>query len=160
MNQCFKRIKFFMIEALEEARKSYNINNTPVGAVLVRNNVIISRSFNDLNNAIGHAEILCINKGCKFLQTKYLSDCELFITLEPCDMCYNAILLSRIEKVFFGSFARDTLDVEKDLNLKKKQFYGGFFEKECFVLIEKFFKNRRNDYSSKIAKLRTKYMLT
>ena len=150
MNQCFERIKFFMIKALEEARKSYSIGNTPVGAVLVCDNFIISKSFNAINDAIGHAEILCINEGCKLLQKRYLNDCELFITLEPCNMCYSAILLSRIKQVFFGAFSNEVFVRKNYSNSLEVGFHGGFLERECSFLIENFFKNRRNDFYSRV----------
>ena len=126
MNQCFKRIKFFMHKALDEAKKSLDFKNIPVGAILVCDDKIISRSFNSQKSAISHAEILCINAGCQYLQKKYLNDCELFIALEPCDMCYNAILLSRIKNVFFGAFSLDVLNRENYFYRGKTRFYGGF----------------------------------
>jgi tRNA(adenine34) deaminase len=133
-----------MIEALEEAKKSLDFDNVPVGAVLVYGDKVISRFFNSSSNAINHAEILCINEGYKLLQKKYLEECELFVTLEPCNMCYSAILLSRIKKVFFGAFSYDVLNRDSYFYLEKVRFYGGFLEKESSLLIKKFFKNRRN----------------
>jgi len=122
MNQCFERIKFFMIEALEEVKESLDFDNVPVGAVLVCGDKVISRFFNSSSNAINHAEILCINEGCKFLQKKYLEECELFITLEPCNMCYSAILISRNKKVFFGAFSCDVLNRENYFIEEKRDF--------------------------------------
>lgn len=94
----------FMYIAFEEAKKALKNKDIPVGAVIVKNNKIISKSYNKkekYGNSLYHAEILAINKACRKLKTKNLYGCELYVTLEPCMMCYYAIAESRIEKVYY-----------------------------------------------------------
>jgi len=133
-----------MNEALKEAKKSFDCENVPVGAVLVYDDAIISRSSNESSNAMRHAEISCIEYGCEFLQKRYLDECEIFVTLEPCEMCYNAIILSRISRVFFGAFAFKDLDSSR--REKKIEYCGGFLQNECSLILKEFFqKKRRSD---------------
>ena len=92
-----------MDEALKQAKKAYNINETPIGAVIVKDGKIISRGYNKrevTNLATSHAEIIAINKACKKLNSWRLDGCEIYITLEPCMMCLGAITQSRISKVY------------------------------------------------------------
>ncbi len=94
----------YMNIAFKEANKALKNKDIPVGAVIVKNNKIISKSYNKkekYGNSLYHAEILAINKACRKLKTKNLYGCELYVTLEPCMMCYYAIAESRIEKVYY-----------------------------------------------------------
>ena len=94
----------YMQKAVEEAKKAYKHNEVPVGAVIVKNNKIIAKSYNKKEKkkcAIYHAEIDAIKKAAKGLGNWRLNGCEMYVTLEPCPMCASAIKQSRIEKVFF-----------------------------------------------------------
>ena len=94
----------YMQEALKEANKAYNEGNIPVGAVIVYNNKIIARTHNTKNTAniaTHHAEILAIEKACLKLDSWRLNDCTMYVTLEPCKMCYGAIAESRISKLVY-----------------------------------------------------------
>lgn len=94
----------FIDEAYKEAQKAYNKLEVPVGAVIVKDGKIIARAHNlreKKNNALAHAEILCINKACKKLKSWRLENTHMYVTLEPCAMCAGALSQSRIEKVFF-----------------------------------------------------------
>lgn len=94
----------YMNIAFKEANKALKNKDIPVGSVIVKNNKIISKSYNKkekYGNSLYHAEILAINKACRKLKTKNLYGCELYVTLEPCMMCYYAIAESRIEKVYY-----------------------------------------------------------
>ena len=94
----------YMDVALEEAKKAYNEGNTPVGAVIVHKDTIIAKSHNTKNStnvATHHAELLAIEKACKKLKTWRLNDCTMYVTLEPCSMCYGAIAEARIKRVVY-----------------------------------------------------------
>ena len=97
----------FMKAALSEAKKAFKIDETPVGAVIVRNGEIIARGYNKREtkkNALMHAEITTIDKACKKLGGWRLLGCDIYVTLEPCPMCMGAIIQSRIENVYFGAY--------------------------------------------------------
>jgi len=94
----------FFEAALKEAAKAPLISEIPIGAVLVKDGKIIARAFNSTESKLNftcHAEMLVIAKACRKLKTKYLNDCELFITLEPCPMCRGAIRLTRLKSVHY-----------------------------------------------------------
>ena len=96
-----KKHELFMGEALKEAKKAYEEDEIPVGAVIVRNNKIIARGYNQmetLHDATAHAEMIAITSAQNSLGSKYLNDCELYVTLEPCMMCSGAIFLSKVKK--------------------------------------------------------------
>ena len=95
----------FMAIALQQAKKAYKKNEVPVGAIIVRNDKIISKAYNNrerTQNALHHAEILAINKACKRLKSFRLDDCEMYVTLEPCPMCSGAIINARLKKVYYA----------------------------------------------------------
>ena len=147
-------IDYFMSEAIVEARKAYIHNEVPVGGLIVDNTTkfILVRGYNKMNNslnAINHCEISLIFKACKKIQSKYLTNTTLFISLEPCIMCAAAISEAHIGKVYFGAYDEkkgglDNLSIE----LKKNSFflpeiYGGIHEQKSSMLLKKFFKNKR-----------------
>lgn len=93
--------------ALEEAQKAFSEDEVPVGAIIVKNNNIIAKGYNKvekLNNSLSHAEIIAINNACLNLKDKFLFDCDIYVTLEPCVMCIGAIINSRISNLYFGAF--------------------------------------------------------
>ena len=95
-----------MEEAYKEAKKAYKKLEVPVGAVIVKNGEIVARAHNlreKKNSAIAHAEILCIEKACKKINSWRLDNLEMYVTLEPCSMCAGAIIQSRIKKVYIGA---------------------------------------------------------
>ena len=96
----------FMREALKEAQYAFEEGETPVGAVLVSNGRIIARAHNQvekLNDPTAHAEILAITSACDMLDSKYLNECSLYVTLEPCSMCAGATYWSQLQKIVFGA---------------------------------------------------------
>ena len=96
----------YMELALNEAKKAYKIKEVPVGAVIVKDDKVIAKAYNlreKTNNAISHAEILCINKACKKLKAWRLDGCDMYVTLEPCLMCAGAITQARLSKVVIGA---------------------------------------------------------
>lgn len=138
----------FMKQALKEAEKAYNLDEVPVGAVIVSNNKIISRAHNymqALNDATAHAEMQAITMASDFIGGKYLHDCTLYVTLEPCVMCAGASFWSKISKIVFG--ARDEkngfLNVAPNIFHNKIQIESGVLADECRQLLLDFFANKR-----------------
>lgn len=139
-----------MKTALNNAKNAGN--DIPVGAVIVCGSEIIAEAHNEkelCNNPILHAEIVAINKACEKLGTKRLDSCSIYVTLEPCPMCAWAILESRLEAVYFGSYDAlygafgSKMDLSKTMNSKIK-IQGGILENECNNLIREYFGRLRS----------------
>ena len=144
----------FMSEALILAKNAEKHGDVPVGAVIVKNGEIIAKGLNKRekdNNSLLHAEIVAINEACEVLGSKYLTDCTLYVTLEPCPMCAGAIINSRLERVVYGAYddkagCFGTLTNFNDLPFNHKpQIIGGYMEKECSEILSIFFENRRKN---------------
>ena len=144
----------FMKRAIEEAQKSLKHNEVPIGAVVVKDNKIVSTGRNmreKKKNALLHAEIIAINKACKKLKDWRLENCELYVTLEPCPMCAGAIANARIKKVIFGAAEKTSHDnlcqtilSSTRLNHKCEIIQDTDAENQCAEMLTTFFKNRRN----------------
>lgn len=144
----------FMKEALKEAHKAYLKDEVPVGCVIVKDGMIISRGHNNKEskrNPLGHAEIVAINKACKKLNNWRLNDCELYVTLEPCIMCCGAIIHSRIKKVYYGAKDEKAGGVESltyTFDIQGLNHYvsyaGGIKENECKNILKEYFNSKRN----------------
>lgn len=137
----------YMYEALKEAKKAYKKGEVPVGAIIVKNNRVIARSYNKKetkNNAIMHAELDVIKKACNKLNTWHLDDCTLYTTLEPCLMCIGAIIQSRISSLYYSSSNINfgEINILKKYN-KKITITNGILEKETSELLKNFFKEKR-----------------
>lgn len=123
----------------------------PIAAMIVKDNKIISIKTNEReksNLITAHAEILAINEANQKLNNKYLTDCDMYVTLEPCPMCAWAIINSKIKNLYFGSFDTQyggfsVLKLDKLANSKIKIF-GGIKEDKCNKVLEEYFKNLRN----------------
>lgn len=145
----------WMREALIEAKKAMDEDEVPVGAVIVRNGEIIARAHNEKErkfSPIAHAEIIAIERACHHLKTNYLSDCELYVTFEPCLMCTGAIINSRIKKVVYGASDLRFASLESVLcQIDPKMInhtplcMGGILEEECSDLIKKYFISKRKN---------------
>ena len=112
--------EYFMKEALKEAKKAYKKLEVPVGVVIVKDEKIIARAYNQKeskNSPIKHAEIIAIEKACKKLNNWRLNDCDMYITLEPCSMCAGAIINSRIKKIYLGAMEHNSGACGSKLNL-------------------------------------------
>src|SRR5690554_1655848 len=137
-----------MKRALQEAEAAYEKGEIPIGAVIVANNQIIARAHNlteTLNDVTAHAEMQAITAAANYLGGKYLIDCTLYVTLEPCQMCAGALFWSQISKIVYA--ARD--EQQGCLKLKtrlhpKTLIEGGILEEEASRLIKKFFIEKRN----------------
>jgi tRNA(adenine34) deaminase len=138
----------FMKQALKEAEKAYEQGEVPVGAVVVCNNQIIAKAHNQtelLNDVTAHAEIVAITAACNFLNSKYLQDCTLFVTLEPCAMCAGGLYWSKISRVVFGAqdYKNGFMKFGKEILHPKTKLEYGVMNEECSSLMTKFFKARR-----------------
>ena len=121
--------------AIKEAEKAKKIGEIPVGAVIVKDGKVLSKAHNlkeSKNVATFHAEVIAIEKACKKLDNWRLIDCKMYVTLEPCSMCYGAIEESRISKLYIGSKS----SVKTVQNCKKEY---GILEKECTNMLKSFF---------------------
>ncbi len=142
----------YMKEALKQAKKAYDYDEVPVGAVIVKDGKIISRGYNKRETkqlVTKHAEIDAIEKACKKLNSWRLDGCEMYVTLEPCLMCAGAILQSRIKKVYYGADDLKGGVVESitkiyDINFTHKvQYEKGILKEESEKMIKEFFKELR-----------------
>ncbi|MBL7885842.1 MAG: nucleoside deaminase [Flavobacterium sp.] len=139
--------EYFMKKALQEAEMAFEKGEIPVGAVIVVDNKVIARSHNlteMLNDVTAHAEMQSITAAANFLGGKYLKNCTLYVTLEPCQMCAGALYWSQISKVVFG--ARDEqrgfLTLGTQLH-PKTQVIQGIMANECSDLMKRFFTSKR-----------------
>lgn len=137
----------YMNIALKEALKSYKKGDVPVGAVIVKDGKIISKARNQKhkkNISTKHAEMIAIEKASKKLKNWYLEDCEIYITLEPCIMCYGAILESRISKIIYSCKSEKYGFSNSIENLNKKlKIESGLYEKESQKMLKSFFEFKR-----------------
>jgi tRNA(adenine34) deaminase len=145
--------EYFMREALKEARKSFEKDEVPIGAVIVSNNRIIARGHNlteTLNDVTAHAEMQAFTSAANAIGGKYLLDCTLYTTLEPCVMCAGAAFWTQITRIVYGASdpKRGYSLVKHNLLHPKTVILGGILEKECMDLIKDFFKDKRNIFQS------------
>lgn len=140
--------EYFMGEALKEARKADDKGEVPVGAVVVSQNKIIARAHNQteqLTDATAHAEMLAITSAAHYLGSKYLTECTLYVTLEPCVMCAGALHWTQLQKLVFGAsdLQRGYTLVSSPLLHPKTEVIKGIKKKECKEFIDRFFKRIR-----------------
>jgi len=139
---------FFMKEALKEAQKAFDREEVPVGAVVVANNMVIARAHN-LTEALGdvtaHAEMQAITAAANSIGSKYLTDCTLYVTLEPCVMCAGALFWSQVSKIVFGGFdvKRGYSLINQSLLHPKTSVVSGIMANESEEMLRTFFQNRR-----------------
>ena len=140
----------FMKVALKEAQKAYNKNEVPVGAVIVKDGVVIAKAHNlkeIKQDTTYHAELHAIQKASKKLGSWRLTDCEMYVTLEPCSMCAGALIQARIKKVYIGAMDYKTGSCGSVLNLLKDYKFNheveiqtGVLKEECENILKSFFK--------------------
>jgi len=138
----------FMRQALREAENALHKNEIPVGAVVVCSGSIIAHAHNlteTLTDVTAHAEMQAITSAANYLGGKYLIDCTLYVTLEPCAMCAAALGWSQISRVVFGATdeKRGYSKFSKDVLHKKTEIQGGILQDECREILQKFFKELR-----------------
>ena len=143
--------RYFMQKALEEAKTAMEVGEIPIGAVVVVRDRIIARAHNlteRLTDVTAHAEMQAITAASHFLNGKYLQQCTLYVTIEPCQMCGGALFWSQIGRVVYG--ARDEQRGSIALGTKfhpKTKLEGGILEAECSQLLKIFFRQKRNGTS-------------
>lgn len=140
--------EYFMKLALNEAIKAEEIGEVPVGALVVSQNVIIAKSYNQvelLSDVSAHAEILAITSASSYLGSKYLKGCTLYVTLEPCIMCAGALKWSQISRIVYGASDEKNgfMKYGKELLHPKTRLEYGVMNQECSAIISNFFKNKR-----------------
>jgi len=138
-----------MKEALKEAQNAFDMGEVPVGAIIVSNNVIIARAHNftqKLNDVTAHAEMLAITSAAEALGGKYLKDCQLYVTLEPCTMCAGALAWAQIGNIYFGATdeKRGAGRLSENIYHPKTKVQYGIMKNECAEIITSFFEERRD----------------
>jgi tRNA(adenine34) deaminase len=139
---------YFMKKALQEAETAFEKGEVPVGAIIVHKNQIIARAHNlteILNDVTAHAEMQAFTAAADFLGGKYLKDCVLYVTLEPCQMCAGASYWTQIGKIVFGASEpeRGFLHLKTTVH-PKTVVLGGVLETECSQILKQFFIEKRN----------------
>lgn len=133
--------------ALQEADAALEKDEVPIGCVVVSNNRIIARAHNlteTLNDVTAHAEMQAITAAANFLGGKYLKDCALYVTMEPCVMCSGALSWAQISKVVIGARDKQRGFINKHLSLHPKtEVITGIMENECSAIVKEFFKSKR-----------------
>lgn len=139
--------EYFMRQALAEAQQALAENEVPVGAVVVINDRIIGRGHNQterLHDVTAHAEMLAITAAAEYLGGKYLWDCRLYVTLEPCNMCAGALFWTQIPQVIYGADDPKRGFRENGAKLHPKtKLTGGILRNECSELLREFFRAKR-----------------
>ena len=138
----------FMKEALKEAQKAYDADEVPVGAIIVCENKIIARAHNlteRLNDVTAHAEMQAFTAAAEYLGGKYLLDCTLYVTIEPCVMCAGASMWTQLSRIVYG--AKDDKKgfscVGNSILHPKTKLVGGVLKTECAALMKSFFQGKR-----------------
>ncbi len=140
---------YFMRQALKEANSAFDKNEVPIGAVVVLNQQIIARAHNlteTLNDVTAHAEMQAFTAAADYLGGKYLKDCVLYVTLEPCVMCSGAAYWTQLSKIVFGASDERKRHVKidrKKLLHPKTKMIGGVMGDDCADLLQLFFKEKR-----------------
>jgi len=137
-----------MRQAIIEANKALDANEVPVGAVVVAGNQVIGRGYNlteKLHDVTAHAEIQALTAAANFLGAKYLKECTLYVTLEPCPMCAGALYWSQIGKVSYGAAdeKRGSIRHHPSLYHPSTQIQGGIEKEPCVQLLRTFFEGKR-----------------
>ena len=138
---------YFMKKAIEEAKIGLGKGEVPVGAIIVIDNKIIARAHNlteSLCDVTAHAEILAITAASNFLGSKFLHECTMYVTLEPCSMCFGALYWSQISRVVYSAKEKNNgLNVVRSKIHPKTKLEGGVLASQTEIMLKEFFKNKR-----------------
>jgi tRNA(adenine34) deaminase len=139
---------YFMKQALVQAKKAYDKDEVPVGAIIVCDNQIIARAHNyteALNDVTAHAEMQAFTAAADYLGGKYLNECILYVTLEPCVMCSGAAYWTQLKKIVYGAKdeKRGFSTLTQNILHPKTEIESGLLQKECVKLLSDFFKSKR-----------------
>ncbi len=145
--------QIYMKEALRQAQMAAEADEVPVGAIIVHQNQIIAKAHNQvelLKDPTAHAEMIAITQATNFLQSKWLQDCTLYVTIEPCSMCSGALVLARITRVVFGAADEKTgacgsvVNIAQHAKLNHRiDVTGGLMQAECGGIVSEFFQKKR-----------------
>lgn len=140
--------QYFMKQALQQAREAFDKDEVPVGAVIVSEGVIITKAHNmteTLNDVTAHAEMLAITAASEQLGSKYLTNCTLYVTLEPCTMCAGALNWAQIRRIVYGApdEKRGYRNLKPSPLHPRTEIIGGLLESECMQLVKQFFATKR-----------------
>ncbi|RLD29971.1 MAG: nucleoside deaminase [Bacteroidetes bacterium] len=154
MENLFLNDEYFMKEAIKEAKKALEKDEVPVGAIIVSSGRIIARAHNlteTLIDVTAHAEMQAMTSAENFLSGKYLNECTLYVTLEPCIMCAGALNWSQLGTLVFGSHdeKKGYKKLQKNILHKKTKVKEGILEEECGNLLKVFFKKKRRSRVNK-----------
>ena len=139
--------EYYMKLAYKYAELAYEKDEVPVGAVIVKNSIVLAKSYNlveTLTDVTAHAEMISITSATNKINSKYLVDCTLYVTLEPCVMCFEALIMSRISRIVYS--VSDPKKGGISNKTKKKHnilISSGILQKESLDLIQRFFKEKR-----------------
>ncbi len=145
--------EIYMAEALKEAAEAFELDEVPVGAVIVHEGRVIARAHNQnvmLKDPTAHAEMIAITQAAAYLKSERLLNCSVYVTIEPCSMCAGALVLARVKRIIYGAKDPKTgacgsvfnIANAKKLNHKIK-VTGGVISKDCGLLLTEFFKKKR-----------------
>ena len=147
----------FMKIAIEQAKIAEENGDVPIGAVIVYQNQIIGKAYNQreqLQDPTAHAEIIALTQAAAFMENWHLNGCTMYVTLEPCPMCAGALVLARIDKLVYGcddpktGAVKSLYNIVQDERLNHRlEVFSGVLEKECRELLQNFFQQRRSDNS-------------
>ncbi|RPI15578.1 MAG: nucleoside deaminase [Ignavibacteriae bacterium] len=145
--------EIWMQQAIREAERAYEKEELPIGAVIVFENRVIAKGYNQvetLNDPTAHAEIIAITSAANYLSSKQLLGCTMYVTLEPCPMCAGAIVLAKLEALYFGAFDNKSgacgsvMDITNNKSLNHiLPVYGGILDEKCSEILRSFFDVRR-----------------
>jgi tRNA(adenine34) deaminase len=136
----------FMKQALREAQNAADADEVPIGAVIVMQNKIIGRGYNQvetLNDATAHAEIIALTSAFNYLGAKYLPDATIYVTIEPCSMCCGALYWSKIDKLIYGAPDLKHGGLTKVNLHPRTEIVGNIYADECIALMQNFFRKKR-----------------
>lgn len=149
----YKSDKEFMQVALDAAKIAEENGDVPIGAVIVYQNQIIGKAYNQreqLKDPTAHAEIIALTQAAAFLESWRLNDCTMYVTLEPCPMCAGALVLSRMDRLVYGcddpktGAVKSLYNIVQDERLNHRlEVTGGVLAEECSAILQDFFQNRR-----------------
>lgn len=143
-----RNYEYFMKQALKEAQYAYEEDEVPIGAIVVCNNQIIGKGYNQvekLTDVTAHAEMIALTAASNYLGSKFLEECEIYVTIEPCLMCAAALRWARIGKLIYGAAEPKTgfNTAAKNVLHPATEVIGGILETECAALMKNFFKAKR-----------------
>ena len=145
--------EFFMKEAIKEANLALELGEVPIGAVIVHKGKVIGRGHNlteRLNDVTAHAEMQAFTAAANYIGAKYLKDCTLYVTIEPCVMCAGASFWTQISRIVYGASdpKRGFSQINQILTHPKTEIAHGVLDTECSLLIKEFFIKKRNKLNS------------